>query len=116
MGLNEGDYLKDNYTDAIKFALTAFTTGLGVSADVSFGGFDTHDEHDVRSVKAMDDLTNAANLLWHYAEQLGISDRLVVSLASDFGRTPITTTAAARITGPMAAPFLCKKMRPGRIG
>lgn len=88
MGLNEGDYLKDNYTDAIKFALTAFTTGLGVSADVSFGGFDTHDEHDVRSVKAMDDLTNAANLLWHYAEQLGISDRLVVSLASDFGRTP----------------------------
>ena len=112
MGLNEGDYLKDNYTDAIKFALTAFTTGLGVSADVSFGGFDTHDEHDVRSVKAMDDLTNAANLLWHYAEQLGISDRLVVSLASDFGRTPITTTAAARITGPMAAPFLCKKNAP----
>lgn len=88
MGLNEGEYIKDNYTDAIKFALTAFTTGLGVSADVTINGFDTHDEHDVRGVKALDDLTNAACMLWHYAEQLGISDRLVVSLASDFGRTP----------------------------
>jgi uncharacterized protein (DUF1501 family) len=88
MGLNEGEYIKDNYTDAIKFALTAFTTGLGVSADVTINGFDTHDEHDVRGAKALDDLTNAASMLWHYAEQLGISDRLVVSLASDFGRTP----------------------------
>ena len=88
LGLNEGEYLKDNHTDAIKFALTAFATGLGVSADVSIGGFDTHDDHDVRGTKALDDLTNAASMLWHYAEQLGISDRLVVSIASDFGRTP----------------------------
>ncbi|HEY6529578.1 MAG TPA: DUF1501 domain-containing protein [Cellvibrionaceae bacterium] len=88
LGLNEGEYIKDNYTDALKFALTAFATGLGISADISISGFDTHDDHDVRAVDALNNLTNSAGALWHFAEQLGISDRLVVSIASDFGRTP----------------------------
>lgn len=88
LGLSEGEYIKDHYTDAIKFALTAFATGLGVSTDLSTSGFDTHDDHDVRSIKAMDTMTNCVGALWNFAEQLGISDRLVVSIASDFGRTP----------------------------
>ncbi|MEY4588144.1 MAG: hypothetical protein RL497_220 [Pseudomonadota bacterium] len=87
-GLNEGEFVKDNYTDALKFALTAFTSGLGTTADITISGFDTHDNHDTRGLKALDELTNAAGVLWHFAEQLGISERLVVSITSDFARTP----------------------------
>jgi uncharacterized protein (DUF1501 family) len=88
LALNEGEFIKDHYTDALKFALTAFATGLGVSTDLTLSMFDTHDDHDVKGVKALDTLTNCAGALWYFAEQLGISDRLVVSIASDFSRTP----------------------------
>lgn len=88
LALNDGEFIKDKHTDALKFAMTAMATGLGVSTDITFNGFDTHDNHDIRGVEALNNLTNAVNMLWHYAEQLGISNRIVVSIASDFARTP----------------------------
>lgn len=109
LALNEGELTKDNYTDALKFALTAMATGLGVSTDITLNGFDTHDNHDTRGVEALNNLTNAVNMLWYYAEQLGISDRIVVSIASDFARTPHYNDGKGKDHWPYGSTILMQK-------
>ena len=71
------------------FALLAFKGGVSVSADMTAGGgFDTHAENDSQQVKSLGGLTDAMTYLWDFAEALGIADRLVVIVGSDFSRTP----------------------------
>ncbi|MBV1876943.1 MAG: DUF1501 domain-containing protein [Pseudomonadales bacterium] len=72
----------------IQIALLAFQTGVAISADLFHGGFDTHDDHDFEQAAILAYLTNAVDYLWDYAESLNLADRLVVVIASDFGRTP----------------------------
>jgi len=87
-----------DYTDAdgrwnpllrqAQIALSAYQSGLCVSADLVAWGFDTHDNHDENQAGAMQGLQNGIEYLWAEAERLGIADRLIVLVQSDFGRTP----------------------------
>ena len=67
--------------------LTAFAANTAVSADMYLGGFDTHDNHDADSSALLTNLTESVDFLWEEAERLNLADRLVVVMASDFGRT-----------------------------
>lgn len=87
-GLEQGKYMINRHSEALKVALTAFYVGLGVAADMSIQGFDSHENHDSEFAQRMSLLTDAVGCAWHYADQLGIADRLVVVISSDFGRTP----------------------------
>ncbi|ASP40646.1 Tat pathway signal protein [Bacterioplanes sanyensis] len=71
-----------------QIALAAYRSGLCVSADLVTWGFDTHADHDNEQTQAMQRLQNGIEYLWSEAERLGIADRLIVLVQSDFGRTP----------------------------
>ena len=71
-----------------QIALLSYAAGLTVSADLQLGGFDTHDDHDARHQPLLEELLAGVLFLFERAGELGISDRLVVVMGSDFSRTP----------------------------
>ncbi len=85
-------YIPDNPGNGIdgqaSVALAAFRAGLGVSATVQMGGFDTHNDHDNRAGQRNQMLVEGIDAIWTQAEQLGVSDKLVMVVGSDFSRTP----------------------------
>lgn len=68
--------------------IAAYKAGIGVSANLSEGGFDTHDDHDARHTPQMISLLAMVNFLWAEAARQGVEDKLVVLMTSDFGRSP----------------------------
>lgn len=72
----------------VQAALLAFSAGVSIAADIVEQGFDTHANHDRDHVPLLANATDAIDYLWTYAEELGLADRLVVLIGSDFGRTP----------------------------
>jgi len=83
-GLNKNN---GHYRQSVN-AIAAFKSGLAVSSDIRVSNFDTHGNHDVNHASRMTELTRTVDLLWHLAEIHGIEDRLIVTIVSDFGRTP----------------------------
>lgn len=71
-----------------QIALLAMSAGVTAAADLHITGFDTHANHDADHSWLLTQLTDGIDYLWEYAESLGIADRLVVLVSSDFGRTP----------------------------
>lgn len=80
--------LTSNLHPRIQTALLAFKSGLCVAADVVDTGYDTHETHDARHEGLLANAVDGIDYLWTYAEQLGIADRLLVVIGSDFSRTP----------------------------
>lgn len=72
----------------LQMSLLAFKAGVTVASDVFEPGFDTHDNHDTRLSPLLANVTDALDFAWSYAASLGIADRLVIVMNSDFGRTP----------------------------
>jgi len=72
----------------IEIALLCYQAGLTVSCDLVSWGFDTHVDHDVDHTTYLAMLTNGVEYLWDRADELGLADRLVACVSSDFGRTP----------------------------
>jgi uncharacterized protein (DUF1501 family) len=73
----------------VKVALAACKAGLCVAANLSFGGFDTHDDNDAKQTARMTELLAGLDLAMTTAEDLGLRERLVIVVGSDFGRTPV---------------------------
>jgi hypothetical protein len=71
-----------------EIALVCYAAGLTVAADLVMWGFDTHQNHDTEQARALTVLVNGISYLWDKAEEMGLADRLVVLVSSDFGRTP----------------------------
>ena len=69
-------------------ATATFKAGLAVSASLSIGGFDTHDNHDNNHTPNMQRIVEAIGFLMAEAESHGIADDIVIVVGSDFGRTP----------------------------
>ncbi|BCD97012.1 DUF1501 domain-containing protein [Marinagarivorans cellulosilyticus] len=107
--LNEGKFKANRYTTTLKTALTAFKSGLGIAADVPIKGFDTHEEHDLQFAERVTLLNDAVSCAWHYAEQLGIANRLVVVMASDFGRAPWYNRQNGKDHWPYGSTLVMKK-------
>ncbi len=71
-----------------EIALICYKAGLTVAADLVTWGFDTHENHDADQAQVLSVLSNGVTYLWDKAAELGIADKLVVLVSSDFGRTP----------------------------
>lgn len=80
--------LKDGRERQVQIAMAAFKSGLGISAQISVGGFDTHGNHDQRHSQAMDNILKATIFAMEEAERQGIADKVVIVMGSEFGRTP----------------------------
>lgn len=89
--------------------LRCFQAGVSASATFAQGGFDTHSNHDVNQTAAMASFLARFRYVLLRANQLGLRDKLVVLVTSDFGRTPRYNTGngkdhwnvtSALLTGP----------------
>ncbi|MEM9455437.1 MAG: DUF1501 domain-containing protein [Myxococcota bacterium] len=68
--------------------VAAYKAGIGVAANLSRGGFDTHAQHDNNHIPRMTAILDMVDFLWAEAARQGVEDKLVVLMTSDFGRTP----------------------------
>ncbi len=69
-------------------ALAAFKAGVCISANLSIGQFDSHNNNDVDQMKLIPEFLAGINDLLRKAEDLQIRDKLVVIIQSEMGRTP----------------------------
>ena len=82
------EFEEDDDFRAAQLALLAYQSGLCVACQLGFRGFDTHQDHDADHFGYMEKLTDLVAYIFDTAEQAGFADRLVLTMASDFGRTP----------------------------
>jgi hypothetical protein len=73
---------------AAQLALIAYQSGLCVSCQLGLSGFDTHQDHDADHFNFMEELTDLVTYIFDTAEEGGFADKIVITLGSDFGRTP----------------------------
>lgn len=82
------EFEEDGDFRSAQLALTAYQAGLCVSAQLGISGFDTHQSHDEEHFAVLAKLTNLIAFIFDTAEAGGFADRLVLTVGSDFGRTP----------------------------
>ena len=85
-----------NLRQQAQFTIAAFKAGVSITADLTQGGFDSHEDNDLEQATNLADLTDGVDYLWEAAEAAGIADRLVVILGSDFSRTPYYNSAQGK--------------------
>ncbi len=69
-----------------RLAMAAYQAGVATSANISLGGFDTHVKHDEVHYPLLMDLLQGIDAILLQAQELGLSDRVVLVMGSDFGR------------------------------
>lgn len=79
---------KQRLSQQVDIALAAFKAGVGVSANLSIGQFDSHANNDPDQMKLIPELLAGIDYLVSKAEELKIRDKLVVVMQSEMGRTP----------------------------
>ena len=71
-----------------QLAMASMKAGLTLAASLSYGGFDTHGNHDRDQVVRIAKLLGIVDHVLSEAAAQGLSDRLYVAVGSDFGRGP----------------------------
>lgn len=80
----------DQFTQA-HIALIAGLAGLTTTVQLATGGFDTHSNHDNGMANALPRLTNLVDYIFQKSAELGIANRILLRVYSEFGRTPLNT-------------------------
>ena len=79
---------KERLSQQADIALASFKAGVCVSANLSIGQFDSHNNNDPDQMKLIPELLAGIDYLVTRAEELQIRDKLVVIMQSEMGRTP----------------------------
>ena len=79
---------KERLAQQADISLAAFKAGVCVSANLSIGQFDSHNNNDVDQMTLLPELLAGMDSLLRRAEDLQIRDKLVVIIQSEMGRTP----------------------------
>ncbi len=79
---------KERISQQADIALAAFKAGVCISANLSIGQFDSHNNNDVDQMKLIPELLAGIEYTLQKAEELQIRDKLVVIMQSEMGRTP----------------------------
>jgi hypothetical protein len=82
------DGTNDRMITSLNLTLVTMAAGMTVSANVGFGGFDSHDDNDNRQSGLITRLLGQIDYIMDKADQLGIGNRLYVHVTSDVGREP----------------------------
>lgn len=79
----------DNIQRQARLALVAYRAGLAASASLSYGGFDTHNNHDQQHIPQLRELLYYVDWIYEEIGNQGIDhNKVVILVGSDFGRTP----------------------------
>jgi hypothetical protein len=79
---------KERLSQQVDIALAAFRAGVGVSANLTIGQFDSHNNNDQDQMKLIPEFLAGIDYLFRRAEELKIREQLVVVVESEMGRTP----------------------------
>ena len=82
-----GEMFSSNLKQQMQSALLVFQSGLGVSADLELGGFDSHEENEPIQEALLAHFYEALSYFWDTAESLNLAHRVLLVIGSDFGRT-----------------------------
>ena len=78
----------DAFTQA-HVGLIAAQAGITSTIQLSSGGFDAHSNIDNSYANSLPRLTNMVDYIWQKSAEMGISNRIMVRIYSEFGRTPL---------------------------
>ena len=79
---------KERLAQQADIALAAFKGGVCISANLSIGQFDSHNNNDPDQMKLNPEFLSGIDYILREAEELQIRDKLVVIIQSEMGRTP----------------------------
>ncbi|HUR39515.1 MAG TPA: DUF1501 domain-containing protein [Planctomycetota bacterium] len=79
---------KERLNQQVDISLASFKAGVCVSANLSIGQFDSHNNNDVDQMKLIPEFLAGIDYLMRRAEELKIREKLVVIVQSEMGRTP----------------------------
>jgi hypothetical protein len=79
---------KERLSQQADIALAAFKGGVAVSANLSIGQFDSHNNNDADQMKLIPEFLAGIDHLMRRAEELRIREQMVVVIQSEMGRTP----------------------------
>jgi hypothetical protein len=71
-----------------RLGIASFRAGLTASITLDSGGFDTHSNHDDNHIRRLAQLLRGADEVIQEAKDQLVSDRIVLVMGSEFGRTP----------------------------
>jgi len=107
-----GMMFSSNLKQQMQSALLVFQSGLGVAADLSLGGFDSHDENEPIQEALLSHLYEALNFFWDTADSLGLADRILLVIGSDFGRTNFINETNGKDHWPIGSYILMEQGAP----
>ena len=79
---------KERLAQQVDIALASFRAGVCVSANLTIGQFDSHNNNDEDQMKLIPEFLAGIDYLLRRAEELQIREKLVVVVQSEMGRTP----------------------------
>jgi len=79
---------KERLSQQADIALASFKAGVCVSANLTIGQFDSHNNNDVDQMKLIPEFLAGVDYLLRRSEELGIREKMVVVIQSEMGRTP----------------------------
>ncbi len=82
------DQAKERLAQQADIALAGFKAGVCVSANLSIGQFDSHNNNDPDQMKLIPEFLAGIDYVIRKAEELKIREKLVVIIQSEMGRTP----------------------------
>jgi len=94
-----------------RIALAAYQQGLTSSVNLRLGGFDTHAKHDENHYPLLMDLLQGVDAIIDEATARGLRDKIVVVMASDFGRTNKFNKDAGKDHWPIGSAMLLGNSR-----
>jgi hypothetical protein len=103
----------DSMQSRAQLIISAYRAGIGLSGNLTSGGFDTHGDHDATHSAAMRDLLTLVNTVWEEADRQGVADKVVMLISSDFGRTPTYNGSNGKDHWPISSMILVGADVPG---
>lgn len=79
---------KERLAQQADIALASFKAGVCISANLSIGQFDSHNNNDTDQMKLIPEFLAGIDYVLKRAEELQIREKLVVVIQSEMGRTP----------------------------
>jgi hypothetical protein len=79
---------KDRLAQQADIALASFKAGVCISANLSIGQFDSHNNNDTDQMKLIPEFLAGIDYVLKRADELQIREKLVVVMQSEMGRTP----------------------------
>ncbi len=79
---------KERLSQQADIALASFKAGVCVSANLTIGQFDSHNNNDADQMKLIPEFLAGIDYLLRRAEELKIREQMVVVIQSEMGRTP----------------------------